>query len=287
MNEKPKIKEQFNIADTILLILKGAVIGIGGILPGLSGGVLCVIFGLYKPIIEFLADPLKNMWKNLGLLIPVGIGVGVGFIGFAGLVNAFMTASPTAAICVFAGLIIGMIPDLWKDAGAQGRDKVSLGAMAASLIFFLILLTYLQHGIGLTITPNFGWYIFCGVAWGLSIIVPGLSSSSMLIFFGLYQPMLAGMSSFDMGVLIPLAIGGCGVVFTLSKAMNYFFQHHYALANHIIVGIVIATTVMIIPLDFATAGEAASAVISIVAGILAAKGLNTIFAKIAKDKAQE
>jgi len=270
--------------NNLLLIIKGAFIGIGGILPGVSGGVLCAIFGLYQPIIEVLSDPFKNLQKHIRLIIPVGIGVAVGFIGFAGLVNAFMKANATIAICVFVGLIAGMLPDMWKDAGREGRTKIDIGAMAISMIIFLMLLWYLQNGMALTVIPNTGWYIFCGVAWGLSIIVPGLSSSSMLIFFGLYQPMLEGLSTLNMSVVIPLIIGGAGVVFTLSKALNYFFSTHFALANHIIFGIVIANTLMIIPTDISGLSGILSAITAITVGAAGGICLNKFFTKIAETK---
>jgi hypothetical protein len=116
----------------LLLILQGAIIGVGGILPGISGGVLCVIFGLYKPVIEVLSNPLTNLKYHWKLIIPVAIGVGLGFLGSAGAVSVFMERNAKAAVCVFIGLIIGMIPGLWKDAGQQGRTSASVPSMIGS-----------------------------------------------------------------------------------------------------------------------------------------------------------
>ena len=191
----------------LLLILQGAIIGIGGILPGISGGVLCVIFGLYQPVIEVLSNPLTNLKYHWKLIVPVAIGVGLGFLGSAGAVSVFMERNAQAAICVFIGLILGMIPGLWKDAGQQGRTPASVPSMIVSFILFTAFLLFLKTGVSMNITPNTFWYGICGVAWGLSIVVPGLSSSSMLIFFGLYQPMLAGMARLDFSVLIPMIAG--------------------------------------------------------------------------------
>ena len=270
---------------TLLLVLQGAIIGIGGILPGVSGGVLCVIFGLYQLVIEVLANPIANLKRHWRLIIPVGIGVGLGFMGCAGLVSSFMEKNGQAAVCVFVGLILGMIPDLWRDARKKGYTKGSIPAMILSFLLFLALLLYLQQGISLTVTPNMGWYVFCGVAWGLSIIVPGLSSSSMLIYFGLYQPMLDGMAKLDPGIILPLAIGACAVVFTLSKGVNKLFALHYSLASHIILGIVIATTIPIIPRQFSGTKEILIDLACIVGGILAALLISRLCEKIAARKA--
>lgn len=277
----------------LLLILQGAIIGVGAILPGISGGVLCVIFGIYKPVIEVLSNPLGNLKYHWKLIIPVAIGVGIGFLGSAGMVSAFMERNSQAAVCVFIGLILGMIPGLWKDAGQQGRTPASVPSMVVSFGLFLAFLLFLKSGVSMNITPNTFWYGICGVAWGLSMILPGLSSSSMLIFLGLYQPMLEGMARLDFGVLIPLGIGACLIVFTISRAVNSFFAKHYSLASHIILGIVLATTVVIMPTDFARAGngtvtgEIAVCVACIAGGIAAAAGINRICDQIAAQRTEE
>ena len=271
----------------LLLILQGAIIGIGGILPGISGGVLCVIFGLYQPVIEVLSNPLTNLKYHWKLIVPVAIGVGLGFLGSAGAVSVFMERNAQAAVCVFIGLILGMIPGLWKDAGQQGRTPASVPSMIVSFILFTAFLLFLKTGVSMNITPNTFWYGICGVAWGLSIVVPGLSSSSMLIFFGLYQPMLAGMARLDFSVLIPMGVGACLIVFTLSKAMNSLFAKHYSLASHIILGIVLATTVVIVPTDFAGAGEITVCIGCVLGGIAAAIGINRVCDKIAAQRMEE
>lgn len=285
--EKSKTTSRGNRNRVLLLILQGVIIGIGGILPGISGGVLCVIFGLYQPVIEVLSNPIINLKKYWRIIIPAGIGVGLGFLGCAGLVSTFMEKNSQAAICVFIGLIIGMLPDLWKDAGREGRKGASLPALIISFLLFLGLLLFLRTGISMEITPNTGWYVFCGIAWGLSIVVPGLSSSSMLIFFGLYQPMLEGMARLDFRVLIPLGIGACLIVFTLSRAVNRFFEKYYALASHIILGIVIATTVMIVPTKYSGTSGLLICLACTAGGVLAAAGLNRLCSRIAEQRMAE
>jgi len=109
----------------------------------------------------------------------------------------------------------------------------------------------------------------------------------MLMFFGLYQPMLAGMARLDFSVLIPMGIGACLIVFTLSKAMNSLFAKHYSLASHIILGIVLATTVVIVPTDFAGAGEIAVCIGCVLGGIAAAIGINRVCDKIAAQRMEE
>ena len=247
LNETPSRLTPFSF---FAKVVQGILIGLGGILPGVSGGLLCVIFGLYRPIMSTISNPKRNLPKYYRILIPVIIGVLVGFFGLARLVSVFMEANAELSTCVFVGLILGMLPSLWRDAGKEGRGKGAYVSMVLTFVLLFGFLLYLQLGAAITVTPNIGWFIFAGVIWGVSIIVPGTSSSSTLLFFGLYQPMMDGLSSFDPAVVLPLILGIVALVLSLSRAVDFLFRKHYAIINHIIVGAVIASTLPIIPHKF-------------------------------------
>ena len=114
--------------------------------------------------------------------------------------------------------------------------------------------------------PNFGWYVFCGFIWGLSMIVPGLSSSSLLLFMGLYQPMAAGIGNLDMGVLIPLGIGFVITVLLLARVMNRLLENHHAVVTKLILGFVIASIIMILPTSFNGLADIAISIVVFIAG---------------------
>ena len=78
------------MSNFILRILQGTLIGLGAVLPGISGGVLCVIFGVYTIIMEFLADPFRKLKSHFPKLLPIGIGGVIGFIGIAKLLEFFL-----------------------------------------------------------------------------------------------------------------------------------------------------------------------------------------------------
>ena len=94
--------------------LQGSLIGIGAVLPGISGGVLCVAFGIYKIIMEFLASPFKNFKTHFPKLIPIIIGGIIGFLGIANLLSFVLERYPSQSVCVFVGLISGMLPSLFS-----------------------------------------------------------------------------------------------------------------------------------------------------------------------------
>lgn len=87
--EKDSVKS-VSILRVLFRVIQGAVIGLGAVLPGISGGVLCVVFGIYKPIMELLSHPLKNFKTHVPKLLPVIVGLGVGFMGIANLLSFFL-----------------------------------------------------------------------------------------------------------------------------------------------------------------------------------------------------
>ena len=229
-------------------IVQGTLVGLGAVLPGISGGVLCVIFGFYKTIMEFLADPFHKFKTHFPLLLPYAIGTVIGFLGIAKLLAFLLDRYEAPCLCIFIGLIVGMLPSLFREAGEQGRNKDSYLAMAVAMIAIFELLISLRI-FSVDLTPNFIWYLFCGCCLALSVILPGMSFSTLLMPLGLYQPFVDGMSSFDMVVLIPAGIGVLATIILFTKAVDRLFTQHYSIAFHAIVGVVIAATIMIIPFE--------------------------------------
>ena len=264
----------------LLRILQGALIGLGAVLPGISGGVLCVVFGIYTILMEFLADPFRKMKTHLPKLLPVIIGIVIGFLGIAGLLSFVLDRYPAPSVCLFIGLISGMLPSLWREAGQQGRSKGSYISLltAAALIFALLIGLKV---LSVEIAPNFFWYLFCGFCLALSVIAPGMSFSTLLMPLGLYEPFVDGISSFDFGILIPAGIGALATVILFAKAVDSLFKHHYSISFHAIVGAVIAATVMIVPVEsfIVSIGSAAINLICLIVGIVAALALDKFNSK--------
>lgn len=241
----------------LLHLVQGFIIGAGGILPGISGGVLSVIFGIYRPVMELLAHPKAALKKHFALLVPVGIGAALGFLGGSGLILVLFDHSEKLATCLFIGLILGTLPSLWGEAGQHGRSKNAYFACALSFLALSALLFYAQYGAFYTMQANFFGFFFCGLLWGLSLIVPGMTSSSILMAVGLLTPMVEGFTSFSPAVIVPWLLGMALVVLTLARLVNWCFTAHYSLFYHAVFGIVLASTLTIIPLSYDGAKDAA------------------------------
>lgn len=230
----------------VIKVLQGSLIGVGAVLPGISGGVLCVVFGIYKTVMELLAEPFKNFKTHVPKLLPIILGVIIGFLGIANILSVFLEKYPSQSICVFIGLIGGMIPSLFKEARKQGKNKTSLFSLLIAMQLTFILLISLKI-FSVEIAPNFKWYLFCGFCLALSIIAPGMSFSTLLMPLGLYEPFIDGIGNMRLNVVMPGGIGAVLTLIVLSKAVNFLFDRYYSVAFHGIIGIVIAATIMIIP----------------------------------------
>ena len=251
-------------------LLCGVLIGAGAILPGVSGGVLAVVFDIYRPFMEVLTHPREAIPKYWRWFLPIGLGCAIGFLGFAKGIAAAIDVSSTVTTWLFIGLIVGTVPSLFRETGKEGRSIGSWVSMAvcAGAIFFSLF--YVGKVICVTVEPNFWWYNFCGALWGMSLVIPGLTSSSVMMALGLYQPMLEGLARLDFLVLSACLPGMVLTILLLARLVSWFFRKHYSIAFHGILGIVLASTLVIIPTSYVGAWEIVLSAVCCIGGFLLA-----------------
>ena len=154
----------------LVRMLQGMLIGLGAVLPGISGGVLCVIFGIYRPVMELLSNPRKYFFTHIRKLLPVILGGAVGFLGVANILSFFLEKYPDPSVCLFVGLIAGMLPSLMREAGKEGRTNGSwISMVAAAVVIFAILTTLNLLSVSLVRETC----AQCGLVWFLRCM-PGL-----------------------------------------------------------------------------------------------------------------
>lgn len=142
--------------------LCGALIGAGAILPGVSGGVLAVVFGIYRPFMEVLTHPRRAVPRYWRMLIPLGLGWAAGFMGIAKGISAAMTCSDAVTYWLFIGLIAGTAPSLFREAGKEGRSASAWGSFLLCAAAVFAGLFYVSRVVHVQVEPNFWWYNFCG-----------------------------------------------------------------------------------------------------------------------------
>jgi putative membrane protein len=234
----------------LLRFFKGALIGTGFILPGVSGGALAAVFGIYERIISFIAHVTKDFKANVLFFLPVGFGALAGIFALSFGVSFFLTNYEVPVLWFFVGCILGTLPALWKEAGKKGRQKrhfVILGLTAVLGFCFLYGGETFFKG---QVPLNFGTWMMAGALIALGVLIPGLSPSNFLVYLDMYQPLVNIFKTLDVSALLPLALGGAICLFGLSKAVDALLNRAYTGLFHFILGIVGASTLMIVPRNF-------------------------------------
>jgi len=233
--------------DTIYArFFKGVIIALGFILPGVSGGVLAAILGIYERLLGFMAHIRQNFKRDFIYFLPIGIGGIVGIGVLSQPLEYLLAHYQMIVLWGFAGTIIGTLPTLIRESTSQTkRDKYDVIWFFTMLIGGGLFLFFMNEIFG-TIPANFFGFFIAGVLIALGVLVPGLSPSNLLIILGLYAPMLQGFKSFDPLVFIPIALGGVISMLTFSKAMESLIKHHHSRVYHFILGIVLASTILIL-----------------------------------------
>ena len=231
----------------IARVLKGMIIALGFILPGVSGGVLAAILGIYERMIRFLAHIKENFIENVLYFTPVPIGMVLGIAAFSYPVNLLLDNYKVIVLWGFAGAIIGTIPSLIKESVKESdRDRADTVTFWLSFILSGIFLYSLNGMVG-TLPANFLSFVLAGVLIALGILIPGLSPSNLLLILGLYTPMLTGFKRLDLfGTFLPIGIGGALALILFSKAMDYILKHYHSRVYHFIIGIVLSSTLLIV-----------------------------------------
>ena len=281
----------------LVKVIQGALIGAGAVLPGVSGGVLAVLFGVYKPLMKLLAHPMKE-WKNsLMQLWPILVGVVVGYIGIAKVLAEVLVRYESQALALFVGMTIGIMPSLFREAGEKGRDQkswISMTVVFAVALAVLIVCRVMQ----VSIVPNFAWNMYGGFSLVLSMIAPGMSASVLMLplmatnaageTFTLYEHITGAIGNLNFGVLLPIGVGAVLTLVLLTKAIDWLLNTHYSVTFHGIIGIVIAATIFTVPVAAFTAGVGSCLLhlLFVVLGAIATLALDKFNQKVEKPEVE-
>jgi putative membrane protein len=238
------------LSDWLLRLLKGALVGTGFILPGVSGGALAAVFGLYERIIAFIAHITRDFLANVRFFLPVGIGALAGMVILARPLSFFLNHYEVFVLWFFVGAIVGTVPALWKEAGRDGRSGQHIIIMLATTAVFFLFLLHAEKLFSGQVPLNMWTWLFAGALIALGVLVPGMSPSNFLVYMGMYKPMVDAIKTLDVSELLPLAAGGLLCLLAFSKLMDYLFQKIYAGLFHFILGVVFASTLLIVPVDY-------------------------------------
>ena len=258
-------------------ILKGAVVGIANIIPGVSGGTMAVITGIYEKLIDIIGNIFSHLksWtklkEDLKFIIPIGIGAVVGIVAFSKVLEWLLGSYEMPTLYCFLGLIIGSLPLIFKNANDKGFNiKYIIPFVITTALMILLNMINVDE----TILVEFGKTpidILKLVGYGFvaagTMIIPGISGSMVLMIMGIYNAILAAVSSLNITVLIPFAIGvGIGIII-VSKIIDMLLAKFYGYTYYAILGFIIGSIVFIFP-GFAFSLTGLASVITFVIGFV-------------------
>lgn len=225
--------------------------GAGAILPGLSSGVLCVIFGIYETLLNCTLNFFKNLKYNFKLLFPIGLGSFVGVILLGNILKYVFYAYPVQTKFIFIGLIVGSVPELLKKANSKKDFKFGY------LIYFIfsfsigILLVFLENNLNFSENNisqfSFTYLLISGFFMSAGVIIPGVSSTLILILMGVYDAYLLSVSSLYIPFLLPLGIGLIIGSFICMKLVKFLLDNYYSQTFYCIIGFTLGSIFVLYP----------------------------------------
>ncbi len=228
-------------------MLYGAVIGVANVIPGVSGGTMAVILGIYDKLLESIS--FKNLKRNILFLLPVALGGGAGILALSKTIKFVLANYPIATNFAFIGLILGSIPMIWKRArNPQGETSVSpLNVVFFAAAFALMLLLAflnrdsIENTVQTQLTPVLTIQLFfASIASAFSMLLPGISGSFVMLLLGCYSTIISAVSDLNIILLLPVA-AGCVVglllgALLISKLMKKYPQAAYMAILGLIAG---------------------------------------------------
>lgn len=244
---------------------KGGAIGLAMIIPGVSGGTLAVLLGIYDKIIDSVGNLFKKFKESFLFLLPIALGAILAFAALYFPLKYSLLYTPFPTMLLFAGLMLGSIPDLIKKSERNGFLKIDTIGLVLSC-FLVVGICFIPSLGEVDLTGNMqAWQyfllLFIGMLASCALVVPGVSGSMLLLIFGYYTPLLATISalksSFGHSVLVlaTFAVGLLIGFFTIAKLMQFLLNRFRRATYWCIVGFVIGSVPAVIITFFHTYGN--------------------------------
>ena len=250
----------------ILDMLKGAVIGIANVIPGVSGGTMAVSMGIYNKLISSVSHLFSQFKKSIRTLLPILIGCVIGIVCFTYAIKYLLTNQPLPTCLTFLGLILGGVPVLIREmkTGIRKSRRRRLTAMnvLAFLVMFLLAaaLPFFKESTDtlttLTATPGTMIVLFfMGIIAAATMVIPGVSGSMILMILGYYYGVIKSITGFmdalkagnwnalmgEAAILIPFGIGCVLGIFLIAKLIEYLFERHTVSTYAAILGLILSS----------------------------------------------
>ena len=240
-------------------ILKGIVIGIANIVPGVSGGTMMVAMGIYDKLIHCITHLFSEFKKNILFLAPIAIGMVIAIAGSSFGLTLLYEYFPIQTNLWFVGLILGGLPAIWKNVKG---NKIQIGHVIAGILFFALVAGMAVMGESESASADLSFSLAnvlilfgVGIVASATMVIPGVSGSMVLMLMGFYYPVLNAVKDFfsalahldfngilsGCGVLIPFGLGVVAGMFGIAKLVEIIFEKFPLYAYWAIIGLIVAS----------------------------------------------
>jgi len=267
-------------------VLKGIVIGVANIIPGVSGGTMMVSMGIYDKLIYCITHLFSEFKKSMKFLIPIFIGMAIALVGLSFLIEPAFEHFPLQTSCLFIGLIVGGLADVWGKVKGKG---IKISYIILFLIFCAVVvgLAAIGEKEGSAADLTFSLWscvklFVVGIIASATMVIPGVSGSMMLLLLGYYNPIVSAIKdfvtalvSFDMqgilagcGILVPAGIGIVVGIFAIAKLIEIIFEKFPLQAYWAIIGLIVASPFAVLMMIGVGSVSVVSVVVSIVTFVI-------------------
>lgn len=248
--------------DNLMLVVKGFIMGIANIIPGVSGGTLALILGIYERFIGAISHFFTNLKENIKFLIPIAIGMVLAIISLSRVIDYSYAHFPIPTTLFFVGLVLGGIPMLASKVKGKKEVKQPSSYVILLLTFLLVILmatSELIFGSGLKVSlqnmtiSSYLLLFMVGIIAAATMVIPGVSGSLVLMLLGYYYPIIAVIKEFtkfrNLGSnILIIGVFGVGVligIVLISKLIEYLFQKYESKTYFGVLGFIIASIIAI------------------------------------------
>lgn len=245
-------------------ILKGMVMGLANIIPGVSGGTMAVSMGIYDKLIHSITHLFKEFKQSVMFVLPIFIGMGIAIVGSSFGIDYLFATFPLQTNFFFIGLVLGSLPLLY---GNVKGAKIKPGHMVSAVVFFalVVVLALLDGTEGARADLSFNLVnviilFVVGIVASATMIIPGVSGSMMLLLLGFYNPILTTIKNFitalvsldfagilaGCGVLVPFGLGVVFGIFAVAKLIEVLLDKYPLYSYWGIIGLVVGSPIAIL-----------------------------------------
>ncbi len=222
-----------SIKDYLLITLRGVAMGAADVVPGVSGGTIAFISGIYQELIDSInkinftavkvlkEEGVKSAWKyvNGNFFVALLAGVGISILSLAKGIKYLLETQPIGVWSFFFGLMVASVLFLWKDIKKWDVPAVVAIVVSAFVAYYITIIPPLASNNGLI------FLFFAGALAICAMILPGISGAFILVLLGAYHTVLNAIDTFDLKILFIVGIGAVVGILSFSKALKWLFEH--------------------------------------------------------------